>query len=69
MFFHSSVQLFSVCFTDQIFEKLKQEIGAQDADQLKVLGGGKIQVDFEKKQMNVFGESQVISFSTILDID
>jgi hypothetical protein len=26
---------------------------------LKVLGGGKIQVDFDKKQINVFGESQV----------
>lgn len=48
---------------DQIFDKLKQELGEKLAGDLKVLGGGKIQVDFEKKQMNVFGESQVIDLS------
>ncbi len=45
---------------DKIFAKLKQDIGNQSADELKVLGGGKVQVDFDKKQINVFGESQVI---------
>lgn len=49
-------------FIDQIFEKLKQEIGEKSTDELKVLGGGKVLVDFDKKQINVFGESQVIFF-------
>ncbi|CAF0770762.1 unnamed protein product [Adineta steineri] len=45
-------------FHDKIFEKLKQDIGNNSSDELKVLGGGKVQVDFDKKQINVFGESQ-----------
>ncbi|CAF1087692.1 unnamed protein product [Adineta ricciae] len=45
-------------YHDKIFEKLKQEVGEKSADELKVLGGGKVLVDFEKKQINVFGESQ-----------
>ncbi len=45
---------------DKIFAKLQQDIGDKSSDELKVLGGGKVQVDFEKKQINVFGESQVI---------
>ncbi len=44
---------------DKIFEKLKQDIGEKSANELKVLGGGKVLVDFDKKQINVFGESQV----------
>jgi hypothetical protein len=48
-----------IVLIDKIFEKLKQEVGDKSADELKVLGGGKIQVDFDKKQINVFGESQV----------
>lgn len=46
-------------FKDQIFEKLKQDLGEKSSGELKVLGGGKVQVDFDKKQINVFGESQV----------
>ena len=59
--FHSFV--IALLFEDQIFDKLKQEVGEKSAGDLKVLGGGKIQVDFEKKQLNVFGESQVIYLS------
>lgn len=46
-------------FEDKIFEKLKQDVGEKSSGELKVLGGGKVQVDFDKKQINVFGESQV----------
>ncbi|UJR28429.1 hypothetical protein I4U23_009669 [Adineta vaga] len=45
-------------YHDKIFEKLKQEVGDKSSDELKVLGGGKVLVDFDKKQINVFGESQ-----------
>ncbi|CAF3508238.1 unnamed protein product [Rotaria sp. Silwood1] len=48
----------SLEYHDQIFEKLKQDMGDKASDELKVLGGGKVQVDFEKKQINVFGDSQ-----------
>lgn len=48
---------------DQIFEKVKSSLGG--SDEPKVLGGGKIQVDFDKKQLNVFGESQVDRFTVI----
>ncbi|CAF1041106.1 unnamed protein product [Rotaria sp. Silwood1] len=44
--------------SNQIFEKLKHDMGDKASDELKVLGGGKVQVDFEKKQINVFGDSQ-----------
>ncbi|CAF4132594.1 unnamed protein product [Rotaria socialis] len=35
-----------------------QDIGDESTNELKVLGGGKVLVDFNKKQINVFGESQ-----------
>ncbi|CAF3201412.1 unnamed protein product [Rotaria socialis] len=45
-------------YHDQIFAKLQQDIGDESTNELKVLGGGKVLVDFNKKQINVFGESQ-----------
>jgi hypothetical protein len=46
-------------YHDKIFQKLKDDVGEKSASELKVLGGGKVLVDFDKKQINVFGESQV----------
>lgn len=37
-------------------------MGEESLKDSNVLGGGKIKVDFEKKQTNVFGDSQVSSF-------
>ncbi|CAF3832020.1 unnamed protein product [Rotaria magnacalcarata] len=35
-----------------------QDIGDESTNELKVLGGGKVLVDFNKKQINIFGDSQ-----------
>ncbi|CAF0769084.1 unnamed protein product [Rotaria sordida] len=48
----------SLEYHDQIFDKLKKDVGEKTSSELKVLGGGKIQADFDKKQINVFGDSQ-----------
>lgn len=45
-------------FLEKIFKKLQDEVGGP-ANDLYILGGGKMQVDFEKKKINLFDQSQV----------
>ncbi|CAF1502381.1 unnamed protein product [Didymodactylos carnosus] len=47
----------TVDYHDKLLNKLEQEAGGPSQD-LSILGGGKIQVDFEKKSINLFGQSE-----------
>ena len=44
--------------SEKIFKKLQDEAGGPLND-LYILGGGKMQVDFEKKKINLFDQSEV----------
>lgn len=50
--------LFVYYFIEKIFKKLQDEAGGALND-LYILGGGKMQVDFEKKKINLFDQSEV----------
>jgi len=50
--------LFVYYFIEKIFKKLQDEAGGPLND-LYILGGGKVQVDFEKKKINLFDQSEV----------
>lgn len=43
---------------EKIFKKLQDEAGGPLND-LYILGGGKMQVDFDKKKINLFDQSEV----------
>ncbi|UJR28428.1 hypothetical protein I4U23_009668 [Adineta vaga] len=43
-------------YHEKIFQKLQIEAGAPN--DLYILGGGKMQVDFEKKKINLFDQSE-----------
>ncbi|CAF3201427.1 unnamed protein product [Rotaria socialis] len=45
-------------FHEKIFKQLQDEAGGPKND-LYILGGGKMQVDFEKKKINLFDQSAV----------
>ncbi|CAF2578754.1 unnamed protein product [Rotaria sp. Silwood2] len=45
-------------YHEKIFKKLQDEAGGPLND-LYILGGGKMQVDFEKKKINLFDQSEV----------
>ncbi len=45
--------------SEKIFKNLQDEAGGALND-LYILGGGKMQVDFEKKKMNLFDQSEVL---------
>ncbi len=45
-------------FLEKIFQKLQDEAGGTLND-LYILGGGKMQVDFDKKKINLFDQSEV----------
>ena len=47
-----------VSLVEKIFQKLQDEAGGPLND-LYILGGGKMQVDFEKKKINLFDQSEV----------
>jgi hypothetical protein len=44
--------------SEKIFQKLQDEAGGPLND-LYILGGGKMQVDFDKKKINLFDQSEV----------
>jgi hypothetical protein len=44
---------------EKIFKKLQDEAGGPLND-LYILGGGKMQVDFDKKKINLFDQSEVL---------
>ena len=44
--------------SEKIFKNLQDEAGGPLND-LYILGGGKMQVDFEKKKINLFDQSEV----------
>ncbi len=46
--------------SEKIFKKLQEEAGGPLND-LYILGGGKMQVDFEKKKINLFDQSEVFT--------
>ena len=54
----SNCFLFVYYFIEKIFKKLQDEAGGPLND-LYILGGGKVQVDFEKKKINLFDQSEV----------
>ncbi len=51
---------FILYFLEKIFQKLQDEAGGPLND-LYILGGGKMQVDFEKKKINLFDQSEVFT--------
>lgn len=57
-FFNSKRRRFFSFFAEKIFEKLQTEVNGS-LNELYILGGGKIKVDFEQKKINLFDQSEV----------